>query len=319
MSAVPQRVVIITRATWFEQLIRQHGTRQQAEFFLAAREQSIDAVEEQHRQFETALKSVVTAIPAKWRSSRVDRNDLDRFLFEPNDIVIVIGQDGLVANVAKYLDRQPVIGVNPSPAYYDGVLVRHAPHEVQAMLEPMSMGDVPLMERTKVLARLDDGQTLSALNELFIGQATHQSARYEIDVDSASEFQSSSGVIVATGTGATGWASSIHLQSHCELILPTPCERRLVHFTREAWPSMTTGTSLTAGELWEDSSLTLTSRMERNGVIFGDGIETDRLAFNWGSVLRVSIAETGLFVPVLNSDDSDILETTDTELAESAV
>lgn len=42
------------------------------------------------------------------------RGDLDRFLFEPDDIVLALGQDGLVANVAKYLDGQPVIGSNPS-------------------------------------------------------------------------------------------------------------------------------------------------------------------------------------------------------------
>lgn len=32
------------------------------------------------------------------------------------DIVVVIGQDGLVANTLKYLDGQPVIAINPDPA-----------------------------------------------------------------------------------------------------------------------------------------------------------------------------------------------------------
>ena len=30
--------------------------------------------------------------------------------------MVVVGQDGLVANVAKYLDGQPVIGVDTAPA-----------------------------------------------------------------------------------------------------------------------------------------------------------------------------------------------------------
>jgi hypothetical protein len=41
------------------------------------------------------------------------------------------------------------------------------------------------------------------------GQPGHQSARYTIEVDGADERQSSSGVIVSTGTGATGWCRSI--------------------------------------------------------------------------------------------------------------
>jgi NAD kinase len=59
-------------------------------------------------------------------------------------------------------------------------------------------------------ARLDDGQQLLALNEIFVGHRTHQSARYRIrPADEQEERHSSSGVIVSTGTGATGWARSI--------------------------------------------------------------------------------------------------------------
>ena len=72
----------------------------------------------------TALAEVGASIPLDWRRGSVERGDLDRFLFEPDDLVVVVGQDGLVANVAKYLDGQPVLGLNPAPDLYDGVLVR---------------------------------------------------------------------------------------------------------------------------------------------------------------------------------------------------
>ncbi len=45
----------------------------------------------------------------------MSRPELNRFLFEPEDVVIAVGQDGLVANVAKYLSGQMVVGVNPLP------------------------------------------------------------------------------------------------------------------------------------------------------------------------------------------------------------
>lgn len=126
------------------------------------------------------------------------------------DVIVVVGQDGLVPNVAKYLDGQQVVGVNADPKAYDGVLVRHTADQAEAAIRRAVEGKAKPEVRTMVEARLDDVQRLLALNEIFLGHRTHQSARYRIAVEGANERHSSSGVVVATGTGATGWARSIH-------------------------------------------------------------------------------------------------------------
>src|SRR4029434_1114874 len=58
-------------------------------------------------------------------------------------------------------------------------------------------------------AELNDGQTLYAVNDLFIGVRSHVSARYTISVGDKSEQHSSSGLIVSTGLGSTGWFRSL--------------------------------------------------------------------------------------------------------------
>src|SRR5262245_24150332 len=205
--AVPvPRVVVITRSTPYEALLERHATLGQAHFFLKTRGEHIEVVEAAHRRFQHALGYALQSIPSKWRRAQVDRRDLDRFLFEPQDIVVAIGQDGLVANVAKYLDGQPVIGINPLPDEYDGILVPHPPEAAPDLLSGTARGKVSLERRTMVVAGLDDGQRLLALNEIFVGHRTHQSARYRLDIGKRHERHSSSGVIVSTGTGATGWA-----------------------------------------------------------------------------------------------------------------
>ena len=80
----------------------------------------------------------------------------------------MVGQDGLVANVAKYLSGQPVIGIDPEPDRNAGVLVTHAPTDAAELLRSTTS----IEERAMVRASLDDGQRLLALNEIFVGPAT---------------------------------------------------------------------------------------------------------------------------------------------------
>lgn len=284
MSLTP-RVVIVTRRTEFDEMLAMHGTRGQAAFFLSSRGRDIAEVEERHRLTQRAIDTAAAAIPVAWRRGTVERADVSRFLFSPEDVVMVVGQDGLVANVAKYLDGQPVIGIDPEPGRNAGVLVTHAAGDARELLWATDH----VAERTMVEARLDDGQRLLALNEIFIGHPSHQTARYDLHTpDGRGEAQASSGVIVATGTGATGWCRSVSLERHSDLALPTPSEPRLAWFVREAWPSPATGTTLTEGEL-RGTELALTIKSDRL-IAFGDGIEADSLTLTWGQTARIGQA-----------------------------
>jgi hypothetical protein len=298
MSVAP-RIVVVHRRTELDELIARHGTRGQAGFFLASRRRSLDEVEQRHAVAQAALATVTASIPVDWRRADVERADLDRFLFTPEDIIAVVGQDGLVANVAKYLDGQPVIGVNPDPARNPGVLVPHAPEAFEPVLRAVAAGFATYEARAMVEASLDDGQTLVALNEVFVGHPSHQSARYRLRPEGGEERQSSSGLIVSTGTGATGWCRSLWLQSHSNLELPEPMEPRLVWFVREAWPSPATGTSLVEGELEPGQAVRVVA--ETDGlVVFGDGIESDRLTLSWGQEVALRVAERSLRLALLD-------------------
>ena len=288
MSLTP-RVVVVHRTTEYDELIRRHGTRGQAAFFLATRERDLAELEDRDHQTKRALEVVTEAIPLDWRRGTVEREDVARFLFAPEDLVVVVGQDGLVANVAKYLDGQPVIGIDPEPDRNAGVLVTHAPADAAELLRSTTSVE----ERAMVRASLDDGQRLLALNEVFMGPATHQTARYRLSAPGGPpEHQASSGLIVATGTGATGWCRSIALERHSTLAMPAPAEHRLLWFVREAWPSPASGVAVTEGELTNQA---LEVVVESDHLIaFGDGIEADSLSLSWGQTVRIGLADERL-------------------------
>jgi NAD kinase len=291
------RIVLVTRKTWLELLLERYGTLAQARFYLASRGQETGEYEAAHERFQDALGYVLRAIPPDQRRVRVDRADLDRFLFAPDDVILIVGQDGLVPNTAKYLRGQLTAGINPDADRYDGVLCPHAPRAIDALLGWVGAGGggaYQVQHRVLAEARREDGQRLLALNEVFVGHRSHQSARYRIEVGQRQERQSSSGVICATGTGSTGWVRSIVEQRALSADLPTPEEPRLSWFVREPFPSVYTGTELNFGLLDTDTELVIYSEMGEGGVIFGDGIESDRVEFVSGHRVTIGVASDTL-------------------------
>ncbi len=293
MSTLRPRVVLVTRETELSALLARHGTRGQVEFYLSSRGQSFDEIEARDRIQNDAIAAAKGMIPQDWSFAEARRDDLNRFLFFPGDIIIALGQDGLVANLAKYLSGQPVIGVTPSSDMGEGVLTPHSLNSLPRLLQSAGDGQAEAEARAMVEAKLQGGDRLLALNELFIGHRSHQSARYELSFQGVEEYQSSSGLIVATGTGLTGWARSIMAATHQDYDFDA-VDAKAAFFSREPWPSRTSGASLRSGVISDVVPLGIQSRINDGGVIFADGIEQDFLGFDWGAVVSIQMAEARL-------------------------
>ena len=228
------------------------------------------------------------------------------FIFAENNLIIVIGQDGLVANTAKYSKGIPIIAVNPDKKRYDGVLLPFDTSDFIFGVENVMSGSFQSKTMRFAEAKLNDGQRLLAFNDLFIGASSHISARYKISYNNKNEEQSSSGLIVSTPAGSTGWLSSIFnmaygvtgmFEKNLKPKRPKLKDNELLFAVREPFQSIRTQTGITTGVIKNQNSLTIESLMPTNGVIFSDGIETDFLKFNSGSIATIGIAvETATIV-----------------------
>jgi len=234
----------------------------------------------------------------------LDRAYLPNFIFGKDDTIVVLGQDGLVANTVKYSGSRPIIGVNPDRARWDGILVPFAVSDLEAVALEVLAGKRALRQVTMAKAELGDGQSLYAVNDLFIGVSSHTSARYTIRIGSHEEQHSSSGIIVSTGVGSTGWFKSLlagALGISSDLVgqpLRSPLQSGfawdancLYYTVREPFPSKTSSASLVFGRVDQSEPLILVSQMADSGVIFSDGIPSDFIAFNSGARARIAPAE----------------------------
>jgi len=290
-----ERVIIVTRPSELEDLIARFNTAGQARFYLEQAGQNFARIEIEHNNYVATLKTVKAAIPQKLKHQILKRELISRFAFEPDDLVIVVGQDGLVSNTAKYLDGQPILAVNPDPEIHDGVLLPFTAKTVADGLGKLLAGKLKINRVTMAQVETSDGQKLLAFNDFFVGAASHVSARYELVFGGSQEVQSSSGIIISTGAGSTGWLKSVYRGAvntakalGGDILLPKndgalPWDTdKLPFIVREPFPSKVTGTDITIGAVTRDQPLLVRSRMATNGVIFSDGIEADYIAFNTG-------------------------------------
>jgi NAD kinase len=311
MRIIP-KIVLITRQTRLAGLQARFNTVRQARFYIENLGQNFDQYEEEADVYSGVVGSLRRELPQFDRPVHaIDRAHLTNYWFDDDDIIVTVGPDGLVVNTAKYLQGQPIVAVNPDPARIDGILL---PFQIQNALVGVSSavsGRATFHEITMAEVKLNDGQSLLAFNDFLIGHRSHVSARYRIELGTNGEEQSSSGVLISTGAGSTGWFSSMQNMAriisqfsnsitevkHRSAPPKVPTIRlswddpRLLFVVREPFASRSSQINLAAGIIGPGEALTLESRMPEGGVIFSDGVEADALPFNAGTVATVRTSD----------------------------
>jgi hypothetical protein len=301
-----EKIILVTRKTRLEGLVERFNTLGQAKFYIEHSGGDFTLYEREHTAYVNALVKLRTALQRLAKTQEIERGFLPNFLFAPEDVVVTIGIDGLVVNTAKYLNGQPVIAVNPDPSHIDGILLPFNVHTVIPVVQKVLMGQMQVRQISMAEAALNDGQSLLAFNDLFIGAKTHISARYKIKLQNQQEHQSSSGVIVSTGVGSTGWLSSLFNmangmyevfsqdQEHDTVLPPMQMKwesDHLVFVVREPFVSKTSGAEIVSGLVSLTTPLVIESEMAEGGVIFSDGVEADFLPFNSGAIATINLAK----------------------------
>ena len=296
-----EKVFIVTRKTRLTELIERFNTVGQARFYIEHAGGDFHEYEDEDAVYRQSVEITRRSLPSEMKIQLLDRSLAPTVLFSEKDLIITLGQDGVVANTAKYVKGQPIIAVNPDPKRFDGLLMPFLPAQVNEAVTTVLNGKASMREVTMAEARLQDGQRILAFNDLFIGASNHVSARYTIMFHDKKEQQSSSGILVSTGAGSTGWISSVFNMTRgisATMGGEAPQgihmdweDQRLFFVTREPFVSKHSSAGLVAGWIDTGQELRVESTMPSGGCVFSDGTQADSIEFNAGAILTVQRAK----------------------------
>ncbi len=294
------RIVVVTKRTRLEELVLLHNTENTVKFLLESQGEKIDAYKAEDEAYKFALKQISRQIPIEIQSSTVEREYLPTFLFRNTDLIIVCGPDGLFVNVAKYVKDQPVLTINPDPKTVAGKLMLFAPTMVGEMIAKVCSEKCRFAALPFIKAQINKEEIIWAINDLFIGRCDQVSALYSISFNGYKENHSSSGIIVSTGIGTSGWLSSIinmvnGITGSDNLrnlnYLPEKTSKELVFAVREPFITPTTNIRLVTGRITPGKPLTVVSQMPKGGFVFSDGVIEKAIEWPAGSEIVVTVGE----------------------------
>src|SRR5438552_5942376 len=151
-----EKLVVVTLKTRLEELVERFNTREQAKFYIEHMGLNFAEYDREHQTYTTTLRTLRRQLEGLLPKSQfIERGYLPNFLFGPQDLIVTLGRDGLVVNTAKYLNGQPLVGVNPDPARIDGVLLPFHVEIAGRVLERISEGAFQAARVTMAKASLN--------------------------------------------------------------------------------------------------------------------------------------------------------------------
>lgn len=156
--------IIVKNKTRLETLVERFNTKSQAKFYIERLGGNFADYEMEDEIFHQSLSSLQKQLSKVIKHKIIERAYLPSYIFSEKNMIVVIGQDGLVANTAKYSHGRPIIAVNPDIQRCDGILL---PFDTNNFINGVEnvLSDKYQSRKVKFAeARLNDGQRLLAFN-----------------------------------------------------------------------------------------------------------------------------------------------------------
>src|SRR4051794_40947550 len=113
-----EKIVVVTREKRLQELVRRFNSRAQAKFYIEHAGGNFKDYEAEDSCYEATITTLHRTLDIGLKLQSIERSFLPTYLFSNKDLIVTVGQDGLVANTAKYVGAQPIVAINPDPSRF---------------------------------------------------------------------------------------------------------------------------------------------------------------------------------------------------------
>jgi NAD kinase len=212
-------------------------------------------------------------------------------------VIIALGGDDFFKLVTHHTQGSVlVLGVNSDPSSSVGALLPITIGELPDALRRLEKGDYRIEPWTRLSLRVNGVECGSAINDIVLGKRDFRlTSRHELEYRGAKVMQRSSGILISTGVGSTGWYASagLYLGDHDRSFPKTSRYARFelrepsVTITEIDGNRVTRLPELVEGTLTEGETLRITSLNDDEGLASRDSL--DSVPFPRGAVAEISI------------------------------
>lgn len=230
---------------------------------LRKRDVTVAKMERTHEAHERTIEAVKAALDALGCSSTFVYRARMRMMRDV-DLVVTIGGDGTILEVARQVEGVPLLGVNSAPETSLGLFCGADRKTIREQLARALHGVLPRTPLARLALEVN-GERVWVLNDvLYAHRNPAAMSRYILSIRGRAEEQRSSGVWVATAAGSTG---GIH--SAGGRVLPLT-SKKMQYLVREPFVQGRERPRLLRGILPPIHKIVLWSKM-RQGMIYVDG------------------------------------------------
>lgn len=224
----------------------------------------------------------------------VNRENLTREEIKNVDITISLGGDNHFQYVSHFIDNEYIFGINSDPLVSEGVLLSCNTDTLNVIKKQCDKGNYEIEKWTRLDVYINNEFVSRATCDVFIGEKERRfTSRQILFFNNFEKQQKSSGILVSTGSGSTGWFSSAS-----RFITTNPVFGSTEPFAKfivtEPYKGTLTDSSLIEGLIKENCSFKVCSLNNNEGIVVLDSL--DEFPFPRSTTVSIKISKVPLNV-----------------------
>lgn len=284
------KIIVVSKPSKYELGVRKHGSHEK--FIERLPKDDADTMYQSHLRQKESEETLRRALGNEHFMSLDQLNGIDL----DNYLLVSHGGDDSFKLVSHYVDNGMILGVNSDTVLSQGALVEFAAPEFENIVKAVERGDYCIENWTRLGAQINGEKIPPAVSEYVISEERMKlMSNYIIEINGKKERQKSSGILVATGAGSTGWYKSEYVDVHDKDDTFPKTSRLFKYFVRAPTGGRKyCGYSLLEGSLGEGEELKIYSLFNNNGLVMPDSFEN--IDFSRGKIVTVRLSDKPLHV-----------------------